>query len=214
MFYYRNSMPNISSSIRFLHASTEDYNIDIKIDDKLLQTNLSFGTITNYQKISPGEHSIKVYRTDDKSSPVYEDTLVLLPASMVTVSLVTVNNALSVFMLRDGAKTTNPALGNLRFINLSPKSPLFNLLYEDRKPIFENVEFLETTNYTPLEPKKYNFIMTYSDSGKNTESSIRDIDIKKFLSYTIYVIGEVNGPKRLGYIFTTDEIDKWSEIIV
>lgn len=201
-------MPNISSSIRFLHASTEDYNTDIKIDDKLLQTNLSFGTITNYQKMSPGEHSIKIYRTDDKINPVYENTLVLLPASIVTVSLVTINNALSIFILKDGAMNTNPVLGNLRFINLSPKSPLFNLLYEDRRPIFKNVEFLETTNYTQLQPQKYNFILSYSDSGKNTETSIRDIDIRNFLSYTIYVIGEVNGPKMLGYIFTTDEIDK------
>lgn len=207
MFYYRNSMPNINASIRFLQSAPIDYNLDIYINGTLYLNDIPFGTISSYEKVAPTEHEITIYKVGDHNNPFLKSTIVLLPNSIVTISITALNDTFSLFILMDGAKNVIPTLGYLRFINLSPGSPLLNMSKEDKTILFEGVEYLETTNYHPLEENTYNFILSGTNPNSGITRTIPNIVIKKFLSSTIYVIGQINGLKKLGYLYTMDEID-------
>lgn len=214
MFYYRNSMPNINASIRFLQSAPIDYNLDVYISGTLHLSNLPFATISNYEKIAPTEHEIVIYKTNDNTNPIYKSTIVLLPNSISTISITQADNNIYLFVLNDGAKNIIPTLSYLRFINLSNDSPLLNLSKEDKTVLFEGVEFLETTNYHPLDSGLYNFILSETSPNNGLIKIIPNIDLKKFLSSTIYVIGQINGSKKLGYLYTMDEIDNWFSLYV
>lgn len=99
-------------------------------------------------------------------------------------------------------------IGNcfLRFIHLSPNSPLISLSLSNDEILFNNVEYLETTGYYPLSPAIYDFKVTFSSFA----GLIKYINDKKLTNgrfYTIYIIGLLNKEPKLGYLLVEDGIE-------
>ncbi|WP_315077619.1 DUF4397 domain-containing protein [uncultured Clostridium sp.] len=205
MFLFRNSFPDIKSNVRFLHALPESISVDIYANDKLLYSNLSFAQISDYITVSPGKYDIKLFKAYTTDKPLLSETIEILPLSYSTININYENKVVSLFKLDDGELEANPLLSYVRFINLSPNSSNMSLSLPDGPLLFDEIPYLEPTDYYPVSPGIYNFVV----SDKNNFSKfISNIELDKNMFITIYIVGLFNDTPRIGYILTKDAYRK------
>lgn len=203
---FRASLPNLTSQLRILHAAAGAPNIDIYANGKMIVDNLSFSDITNYITVEPDNYKIEVYESGKKDTPISSEDIVLLPQTYSTSSMVLDEGSLVTFTLIDGKATNNTTASNLRFINLSTDSNLISLKLPNGKTLFNDVEYLETTNYYELSAGNYDFILSIQESSNySINKIINNLSLASNKFYTLYIIGLLDGNPQIGYLLTTDK---------
>ena len=143
---FRQNLPNLQSKIRLIHAVPSAPSVDVYLSGMLIGKDLAFSDITCYENISPGNYELQLYKSGTYDKPLISCNINL------TISVVTLGGALDIFTLNDANIKEKVQIGNcfLRFIHLSPNSPLISLSLSNDEILFNNVEYLETTGYYPL----------------------------------------------------------------
>lgn len=204
MFLFRDALPNLQGKARFFHAAAGAEAVDIYSDGSHLATNLDFGEVTPYKDIKPGKHKIEIFKASTKSTPLYTDTIEIIPNEIVTLSAVLLESTLTLFTLKDNPPKNVNELTFLRFINFSPDAPLLSLSLPDSEDtLFNGVEYLETTGFYPLSGGLYNFLVT-ATTDSSYRKFINSVQLNPNSSHTIFVIGLAAGSPELGYVLTED----------
>ena len=203
MFMLRETLPDLKSKIRFIHAVPGAPSVDIYSQGVLLKSNLSFGDLSEYVELSPGDYTLDLYPSGTYATALFSSNLTIKPNSYSTVSIVTNNSVISFFVLTDTASKASPDISFLRFINLSPNSPLLSLSIRNRDTLFNSVEYLETTGYYPLSPGIYNFTLSFAGASVVTKT-LSNVTLVPGGFETVYVIGLLDGIPDIGYILSTD----------
>jgi len=206
MILFRESLPNLTGKIRFLHAVPNAPNIDIYGNGKLLHSNVAFGSVTDYLELSSQKYDIQLYKSGTYDSPLISETIDILPNSILTLNITYENNEISFFTIDDIEPKSNPVLSYVRFINLSPTAPLLSLSLPEGRVLFNETEYLETNDYYPLSPGIYDFTVTAANG--TFEKFISDVNMTENLFITIYIIGLIQGTPKLGYILVKDGTNK------
>lgn len=202
---FRQNMPKLQSKIRFLHAIPSMPAVDVYLSGSLFGKNVAFSDITCYENISPGNYELQLYKTGTYDKPLMSKEVDILPNSNSTVNLVALGGKLDILKLNDATGKGGLANSFLRFINLSPNSPLLTLSLPNDIPLFNSVEYLETTGYYALSPAIYDFKVSFSSlAGLYKFISTKTLTNGKF--YTIYMIGLLNKQPELGYLMVEDGI--------
>ena len=204
---FRQNLPDLQSKIRLLHAVPSAPAVDIYFDGMPLAQNLAFSDITCYENISTGSHEIQLFKTGTYDQPLITSDIEILPNTSMTVSIVTLGGGLDTFILNDANEKDSIADTFLRFIHLSPNSPLMSLSLPNNNTLFGNVEYLETTGYYPLSPAIYDFMISFSAIA-GLYKYINDETLSNGRFYTIYIIGLLNKRPTLGYLLVEDGRDK------
>ena len=203
---FRNRLPDVKSKIRFLNATSINRRIQIYVNDNIFIDSMKFADITDYKIIPPGTHTINIYIEGNTTKKVLEKTIDVAPNSNYTVSIVDIEDALDNLILKDGEEGRVNTKSHLRFINLSKNAPLMSLSLLNDIVLFENVEYLETTNYYDLSAAIYNFKITYLDNTIIAKTiSNKLLENGKF--YTIYILGLLNGNPPMGYMMVEDQYE-------
>lgn len=204
MNLFRATLEELQSNIRLIHALPKAGPVDAYANGELIAKNLTFGKYTSYLPLDSGSYEIQLYPSGLYDKPLLTKTVNLLPKSASTISIITLNDAMDLFVLND---STGGSLANsfVRFINLSPTSPLLTLALANDIPLFSNVEYVETTGYYPLSPGIYNFRVTIS-SAQAVSKFISQLQLINGRFYTIYIIGLFNDTPQLGYLVLEDRI--------
>lgn len=195
----------MKSKIRILHAAAGAQAIDIYVDGKLQFSNFNFAKITPYTNITPGKHEFKIFEAGKTSNPLFINTYEIIPNEIVTLSIVFLENNLTIFTLKDNPTNNSVNISFVRFINLCPNSPLFTLSLPDGNALFKGVEYLETTGFYPLSPGLYNFIVTATNDSF-FKKYISNIQLNENSDHTIFILGLVNEKPELGFLITDDNI--------
>lgn len=203
MFLLRADVPNLSSKIRFIHAVPGAAAVDIYGNGTLLASNCKFGDLTNYVNLAPDTYLIEVFPTGTYDTPILSENIDLSPSTAYTVSIITSNSKLSLFTLKDAGSKANTDISFLRFINLSPNSPLLSLALRSGDILFNQVEYLETTGYYPLSPGIYDFTLSFSGATV-VNKTLNQVSLQPGEFQTLYVIGLLEGEPQLGFILAKD----------
>lgn len=202
---FSKSLPRVDTNVRIIHAVPNAPNVDIYVNGSLLTSNLSFGKISKYITLTSNEYDFQIFITGTYDKPLLSQTIPLIANSNYTISIVSLDNNLFLFKLKDSNIPFNKSQTLLRFINLSSNSPLLSLSLPNGIILFNEAEYLETTGYSQLSSGIYNFevILGSSDIAKKYIKNLT-LDNEKF--YTIYIIGLFTGKPPLGYLLTDDLI--------
>jgi hypothetical protein len=202
---FRQNMPKLKSKIRFLHAIPSAPAIDVYLSDSLFGKNLAFSDISCYENISPGNYEMQLYKAGTYDKPLITKEIEILPNTSSTVNLVTLSGKLDILKLNDATGKGELTNCFLRFMNLSPNAPLLTLSLPNDIPLFNDVEYLETTGYYALSPAIYDFKVSFSSlAGLYKFINEKTLTNGKF--YTIYIIGLLNKQPKLGYLIVDDGI--------
>jgi hypothetical protein len=203
-----------SSKIRFVFADyTIGGNVDVLIDDKVVATNLAYGTGTSYSGLSSGSRNIELRPTGNTSSgsDFVNTTISFQGGSNTTLVFDFVNGVSSASPFTDD--NTDPTSGNikLRFIHaasffgnidiyiIAPGSGISGV-----SPQITNLAFNAASNYQSLSAGSYEVVATFTGTQRiilDTGSSLASLTDGQIR--TIVGVNPVNGSN--GYTVLTDK---------
>ncbi len=203
---FRQNLPNLQSKVRFLHAIPSGPTVDLYLSGILLGKKLSFSDISCYENIAPGNYKVQIYISGTYDMPLFTSDIDILPDTSLTINITTLGGNINIFVLNDANMPASLTNCFLRFIHLSPNSPLLTLSLPNDIALFENVEYLETTGYYTLSPAIYDFKLSFAAIyGLAKYISQKTLRNGKF--YTIYIIGLLNNEPPIGYLMVEDGVD-------
>ena len=203
MSLFNRNAPVIDSNIRILHAVPTATAIDIYANGNLIARNVSFSQLTKYSALPAGSYQFQLYAACTYDKPLLSQDIAITHGANYTISVVTLQDNLYLFRLKDDNVPSTKIYTFLRFINLSPNSPLLSLSLPNNIELFNSVEYLETTGYYMLSSGIYNLQVTVA-SDQSITKYIKNISLYNGNFYTIYIIGLFNDTPQLGYLLTVD----------
>lgn len=205
MILFRDNLPDLQCKIRLIHAIPSAPAVDIYANGELIAKDLSFSDLSCYTTVAPGNYEVQLYVAGTYDTPLLTKNIDLLPNSASTISAITLNNNMDLFVLNDANTPGQINNSFLRFINLSSNSPLLTLSLPNDISLFNSVEYIETTGYYPLSPGIYNYKVSFG-SSEGLFKFIKDLKLDNGKFYTIYIIGLFNNTPQLGYIIAQDGV--------
>ena len=161
--------------MRFLNASTNSFAVNISIDGTAYAINSRFGTISNYDWISDGFHTVTVRRASGMRSVLLRQNFPFTASKKVTMVLVdSASGGLEMVQISDtGCNTRAYNTGCYRFANMTYSGSRYDLLLYGGETIFRNVAFQTVTPYKQAMAGTYQFYVTSSGNY----SFLREIPI-------------------------------------
>lgn len=175
------SMPSLPSmspqafgQVRFLNASTNAFTVNISIDNTIYALNSRFGTISNYDRVTDGFHTVTVRRSSGMRSILLQQSFPFAAGQRVTMVLTdSASGGLEMIRVIDTGCSNLPAgSGCYRFANMSYSGSRFDLLYGN-ETIFRNVGYQRVSSYKQAVAGTYPFTVANS----NAFNAIRELPI-------------------------------------
>lgn len=207
---YPSITPQYYGQVRFLNASTNSFPVNISIDNSAYALNSRFATVSNYDWISDGFHTITIRRAAGLRSVLLQQTFPFVAGQKVTMVLTDgASGGLELIRIVDTGCTNLPYnSGCFRFANMAFSGSSYNLMLYGGETIFSNVRFQNTTAYKQAIAGSYQFYVTNSNAyafarelpiiviGAATSSGglgnplvSFQVDIMAGRNYTSYLIG-------------------------
>lgn len=207
---YPSISPQYYGQVRFLNASTNSFPVNISIDNSAYAINSRFATISNYDWIPDGFHTVTVRRATGLRSILLQQTFPFVAGQKVTMVLTdTAAGGLEMVRIIDTGCSNLPYnSGCYRFANMSFSGSSYDLLLYGGETVFRNVRFQNATAYKQAVAGSYQFYVTNSgayafvrelpiivigasSSGSNMREPLVSfaVDIAAGRNYTSYIIG-------------------------
>lgn len=148
--------------VRFLNASTNNFSINITVDNTTYASDISFGTITGYSAISDGFHTITVRRSTGLRAMLVQQTfpfsanerytMVLVDSAQGGVNLIQVPST--------SCSNISSNTGCYRVANMAYSGSNFDVMLYSHDAVFRNVGFEDVTAYKQAAAGSYQFYIT------------------------------------------------------
>ncbi len=206
--------PSVSSQcfgqVRFLNASTNTFAVDIYIDSTNYAANSRFGSISNYDWIADGFHTVTVRRANGMRNILLQQNFPFVANQKVTMVLTdSATGGLEMIRIVDTGCSNLPSRsGCYRFANMAYSGSSFDLLLTGGETVFRNVSFQTITSYKQAVAGSYQFYVADSNNytfihelpiivigAAATSSAVRQplvsfsVNINAGRNYTSYIIG-------------------------
>ena len=201
----RTAPPNVNSYIRILNAFPKGPNIDIYANGLLIANDIAFSKVSKYFSLVPNNYEIQIYKSGTYDKPLFSKKISLVGKQYYTACVSKLNNDIYLLTLKDGNLASQKTPSFLRFINLSPNSPLLSLSLPNNVTLFDDVEYLETTDYYKLSSGIYNFEVGFA-SDDNISKFLKNVILDNGKSYTLYIIGLFKDKPRVGSLLVQDVV--------
>lgn len=211
--------------VRFLNASANSFPVNISIDNTTYAINSRFGTISNYDWIGDGFHTITVRRATGLRSILLQQTFPFSAGMKATMVLTdTSSGGLNMVKVADtGCNNIPYNAGCYRFANMAYAGSNFDLMLYGGETVFRNVSFQEVTAYKQAMTGSYQFYVTnssnfsiireipmivigaFTSGGMNNEPLLSfQVDIVARRNYTTYLIGNTWSDSNLQALTVED----------
>lgn len=173
--------------VRFLNASTNNFPVNISIDNAAYAINSTFATISNYDWVSDGFHTVTVRRAAGLRNILLQQTFPFVAGQKVTMVLTdSASGGLEMVRIVDTGCSNLPYnSGCYRFANMAYSGSSFDLMLYGGETVFRNVRFQNASSYKQAVAGSYQFYVT--NSGAYT--FIRELPI--------IVIGAISGSSAI-----------------
>lgn len=198
--YYRHT--NISY-MRLFHASPNAPAVDIYADSRLVAQNLTYKSFTKYISLPAGAYTITIFPAGKKANALLTKKLTVPLGIIFTNAVIGIAPNINILSIAEPAGPVIPNKALVRFSNLSPASPAFDLTYADGSMLFQDVGYKEVTDYMSLPPGSYHLQIREAgtDNILLVNPNIR-VGGNKF--YTIYAVGLLNEKPPLQMLIPLD----------
>ncbi len=161
--------------VRFLNASTNPFTVNISIDSTNYAINSRFGTLTGYDWISDGFHTVTVRRATTMRNILLQQTFPFVANQKVTMVLTDSDSGgLELIRVVDTGCTNLPSgSGCYRFANMSYEGSSVDLLLTNGETVFRDVRFQNVSSYKQAVAGTYQFYVANS----NNYAFVRELPI-------------------------------------
>jgi len=173
--------------IRMFHAAPGAPEVDIYANGRQVAKRLAYGQFTDYISLANGTYTIEAFPVGLKNSPVLS---VSLPVenNVYTLALIGILPRIGILPIVDESIAVSPERANIRFANLSPNAPSLNLALKGGLNLIRDVSYTEVSDYIPMRPGNYNFVVTPATSS-TIVTDVPRVRILPRRNLTFYVLG-------------------------
>ncbi|QEK12781.1 DUF4397 domain-containing protein [Crassaminicella thermophila] len=201
-YFYPN--PVIPSYVRIFHASPDTPTVDVYASGKLIAKNLKYKQFTKYLPFIPGKYSILVFPAGTTTTPIINTSLDVMPNSNYTVAITGMFKNIKPLVVLDTASPILPGKSQLKFVHLSPNTPMIDITLSDGTILFRNIEFKEISPNLMISPNNYTIQIRLAGTNKIILNAPNQL-IKPNRYYTIYAVGLLNAKPPLQIITALDK---------
>ncbi len=158
--------PQCFGQVRFLNASTNAFAVSICIDSTSYASNSRFGSVSGYDWIADGFHTVTVRRATGMRNILLQQNFPFVANQKVTMVLTdSASGGLEMVRVVDTGCSNLPASsGCYRFANMAYSGSSFDLLLTGGETVFRNVGFQTVTSYKQAVAGFYQFYVTDSSN--------------------------------------------------
>ena len=167
--------PQYYGQVRFLNASANTFPVNISIDNYNYVVDSQFGTISSYDWITDGFHTVTVRRSTGMRSVLLQQTFPFVAGEKVTMVL-TDSAAGDLEMVRvidTGCSNLPSNTCCYRFANMSYSGSNFDLMIFGGETVFRNIGFQSVSSYKQAAAGTYQFYVV----NANTAAFIRELPV-------------------------------------
>lgn len=181
-----------TTDVMVVHASPDAPGVDLLLDGIVVNSQaLLFPDNTGYLSAGAGTRSIKV-NASGTSTTVIDATLTLDANAAYSIYAADVLSNITPVVLEDDLSAPASGKAHVRFIHLSPDAPAVDITLTDGTVVFGDIEFKESTAFTPLDAASYDLQVRLA----GTTSIVLDLPgiiLEDGKIYTVFAKGLVNG---------------------
>lgn len=150
--------------VRFLNASTSGVSLDAYIDRRNVFSGSSFATVSVYQQISDGFHTITIRQTN---GPIlYQQTLAFTAGEAVTMVILDLAGSVTLSKVSDmRCKNIPSGYGCFRVANMSYPGSSYDVRTFNNQLVFGATGYKEVSHYKQIAAGRYTFFVTSSQSS-------------------------------------------------
>jgi len=188
------------ANVLVTHASPDAPGVDLLIDGIKVNTQpLTYPSNTGYLEAETGTRNIKI-NVAGTSTTVINGDIDLEADKYYSVFAVDQVSEISVLVLADDLELPAAGKAHVRFVHLSPDAPAVDVaVASSGAVVFPNIEFKESTAFTPLDAGTYNLDVRVA--GTSTVALVLPpIALQAGKIYTVFAKGflEGTGAQALG----------------
>jgi hypothetical protein len=137
-----------------VHTSPNAPEVDILVDDVVAAEGLVYTQNTGYANITAGTRNVKVY-VPALDANIFDANLPI--AANTNYSVFAIDSVENIDFILTLDNLTSPASGksHVRFMHLSPNAPAVDITTTNGTVVFEDYEFSEYSEFTPLDAGTY-----------------------------------------------------------
>ena len=177
---------NDYSLIRFLNAAPGRGPVDIYLNGSLFFNRVLFTQFTPYLYVPKGTYEVAIFPTMKKENPLIRKSLDIDSDELATLAL-TGNEPLELLLIPESKGGVDENNSKLRVVHLSPNIPKVNIILDNEKILFPEVDFKESTEYVKLPPDMYRIDIELSENNRLLRSN--RVRINPNGIYSLYMIG-------------------------
>lgn len=194
--FYCNS--NSYGTIRFLNTAIGYNPFVISINNRTAVDALEYAEVSEYGRISSGYQTITV---SGRNGYIYisKQIRVSVGATM-TIAIVNTAGGLNLVEINDASCYTPMGGACIRVSNLSYNAGPLTLSTYSRNIVFQNVTFMEVTNYVRVVPARYEIFV----SNQNEVLLSTEITARSGSQYTVYMFNWNESPTAIRTLIIED----------
>lgn len=173
-----------------IHAAPNAPGIDVYVDNKLVQSNLTFPNNTQYIEVLAGLRSIKV-NVAGTAITVFDQTIPFAENKNYSAFATDSSGTLDALLLEDNLTAPASGKAHVRFIHLSSNAPAVDVV-ADGEVILSNVSFKDVINFTAFDAGTYS-VQVREAGTANVVLNVGNITLTGGKIYTVFARGLVGG---------------------
>jgi hypothetical protein len=190
-------MPMQQAKVMVVHASPNAPAVDIRVNNTIAASNLSFPNNTPYANVNAGNTNIKVSPTGTTTNVIDANVDLAANTNYSVFAVNTVNN-ISASVVTDNLTTPAAGKAHVRFFHLAPDAPAVDIGVRGGATVFSNRAFNDqstnaaVTNFTALDAGTYNLDVRLA--GQSTAVlPLPPVTLEAGKIYTVFAKGLVAG---------------------
>ncbi|WP_327052071.1 DUF4397 domain-containing protein [Halomicrococcus gelatinilyticus] len=193
------SQSDEETNVRVAHMSPDAPAVDVLVDDETAVENLSFGNVTDYLTLAPGEANVTITAAGDPSTVVFSDEITFEAGTNYTVAATgevteAAETTFEPVVFEDDFTVPGPDEASVRLAHVSPDAPAVDVtIAETNETLFDNVTFQEATEYVNVPAGDYTLEVrpaTEDDDGEVVAEF--DVSLEGGTVYTAFAAGYLN----------------------
>lgn len=179
--------------VSIYHAAPDVPDIDIIVDDRVINNQpFDYSSYSGYLNFYTGERKIK-FSTVSNDNTIVDTTFNLKNGKVYSIFAVNTLPHVEALLVKDSVVAPAAGKARVRFINLSPDAPAFDLTADDGTLLFTELAFKEASEFDEIDPDTYTFHVTNAGSTEDVVIA-EGVEILPGKFYTILARGFVSPP--------------------
>ncbi len=167
--------------------TTGTFNIYVDQTKTNTQGAVDFGGTLGYMRLTPGNHSVK-FTTASSTESLITKNVTLEANTANSLFLIDRGTNLDFLTIKDELGNVTSTKAFIRFINLSPGAPAFNLAVKDGNVIVSDKAYKASSAFIEVEAKSY--VLEIKDKATSeTKVTLESFEFKAGKSYTVIATG-------------------------